>query len=234
MTKFFPAINLVLVLSITALGTMSVRIWTNPHYPTRVDGASIVPSPKALKGLEVTRPNYNAKTVSQVVETNIFRKERRAYVPPVPSIQSVTPLELAPALPPPNLILKGVLMLGGTKIAILQGSYWLNKANKAVQQKIKKKGYSIGQIVGNFELTEIDKTSVTLDDRKVQVVQLRLTKRSREKAIQRAGTAFFQKNKKNDPKRTSAAAGAARISGTRTFASPVLAPETATSHISGR
>ena len=232
MNKFFPAINLVLVLSITALGTMSVRIWTNPHYPTRVDGASIVPSPKALKGLEVTRPNYNAKTVSQVVETNIFRKERRAYVPPVPSIQSVTPLELAPALLPPNLILKGVLMLGGTKIAILQGSYWLNKANKPVQQKIKKKGYSIGQFVGNFELTEIDKTSVTLDDKKGQVVRLRLTNRSPEKAIQRAGTTFFQKNKKNDSIKTSATAAPSRISGTRTFSAP--APAIATPHISGR
>ena len=232
MNKFFPAINLVLVLSITALGTMSVRIWTNPHYPTRVDGASIVPSPKALKGLEVTRPNYNAKTVSQVVETNIFRKERRAYVPPVPSIQSVTPLELAPALPPPNLILKGVLMLGGTKIAILQGSYWFNKANKPVQQKIKKKGYSIGQFVGNFELTEIDKTSVTLDDKKGQVVLLRLTNRSPEKAIQRAGTTFFQKNKKNDPIKTSATVAPSRISGTRTFSAP--APAITTPHISGR
>ena len=232
MNKFFPAINLVLVLSITALGTMSVRIWTNPHYPTRVDGASIVPSPKALKGLEVTRPNYNAKTLSQVVETNIFRKERRAYVPPVPSIQSVTPLELAPALPPPNLILKGVLMLGGTKIAILQGSYWLNKANKPVQQKIKKKGYSIGQFVGNFELTEIDKTSVTLDDKKGQVVLLRLTNRSPEKAIQRAGTTFFQKNKKNDPIKTSATVAPSRISGTRTFSAP--APAITTPHISGR
>ncbi len=234
MNKFFPAINLILVLIITALGIMSVIIWTNPPYPSQVDGTLVVASPKPFKNLEVTRPNYNAQTVSQMVQANIFRKERREYVPPVLSIQTVVPSVLAPALPPPNLILKGILMLGGTKIAILQGSYWLNNANKAVQQKIKKKGYSIGQIVGNFELTEIDKTSVTLDDKKGQVVQLRLTKRSPEKAIQRAGTAFFQKNKNNDPKRTSAAVGAARISGTRTFASPVLAPETATSHISGR
>ena len=86
-------------------------------------------------------------------------------------------------------------MLGGTKIAILQGSYWLNKANKPIQQKIKKKGYSIGQIVGNFELTEIDKTSVTLDNKKGHVVRLRLTNRTPEKVIQRAGTALFQKKK---------------------------------------
>ena len=230
--KFFPAINLILVLIIIVLGTMSFRIWTNPHYPTKVDGTAVVPSPKTLKNIEVTKPNYNARTVSQVVQTNIFRKERREYIPPVTSIQPVVTSATEPALPPPNLILKGILMLGGTKIAILQGSYWLNKAHEPVQHKIKKKGYSIGQFVGNFELTEIDKTSVTLDNKKGQVVRLRLTNRAPEKAIQRAGTTFFQKKKKNSPIKTSTAAAPSRISGTSTFPAP--ATEKATSHISGR
>ena len=230
--KFFPAINLILVLIIIALGTMSVRIWTNPHYPTKVDGTAVVPSPKTLKNIEVTKPNYNAKTVSQVVQTNIFRKERKEYIPPVTSIRPVVTSATEPALPPPNLILKGILMLGGTKIAILQGSYWLNKANKPIQQKIKKKGYSIGQIVGSFELTKIDKTSVTLDNKKGQVVRLRLTNRSPQKAIQRSGTALFQKKKKNDPIRASALADSYRISGTRTFAASPK--DSATSHISGK
>ena len=211
---------------------MSVRIWTHPTYPTRVDGTSVVASPKALKSLEVTRPNYNAQTVSQVVQANIFRRERREFILPITSLPPVAPVALKPALPPPNLVLKGVLMLGGTKIAILQGSYWLDKANKPVQQKIKKKGYSIGQIVGDFELTEINKTSVTLDDKKGQVVRLRLTNRSPEMTIQREGTAFFQKNKKKDPSRTSTTAVVpSRISGSRTFTTP--APASTTSHISG-
>ena len=211
---------------------MSVRIWTHPPYPQRVDGTSVTASPKALKRLEVNRPNYNAQTVSQVVQANIFRRERNEFIPPVPSIQKVAPVALKPALQPPNLVLKGILMLGGTKIAILQGSYWLNKTDKPVQQKIKKKGYSIGQIVGGFELTEIDKTSVTLDDKKGQVVQLRLANRSPEKTIKREGTAFFQKNKKNNPSRTPTTAISSRISGTRTLPAPV--PASATSHISGR
>ncbi|MFL2948102.1 MAG: hypothetical protein ACJZ44_02620, partial [Nitrospinales bacterium] len=184
------------------------------------------------KSLEVTRPNYNAKTVSQVIQANIFRKERREYIPPVLSTRPIAPTAGKTALPPPNLILKGILMLGGTKIAILQGSYWLNKANKPIQQKIKKKGYSIGQIVGSFELTEIDKTSVTLDNKKGLVVRLRLANRSPEKAIQRAGTALFQKKKKNDPIRASALVDSYRISGTRTFAASPK--DSATSHISGK
>ena len=232
MNKFFPAINLILVLSITAIGTMSVRIWTHPPFPNRVDGTSLAASPKALKSLEVTRPNYNAKTVSQVIQANIFRQERREYIPPVLSTRPIEPKAVKTALPPPNLILKGILILGGTKIAILQGSYWLNKANKPIKQKIKKKGYSIGQIVGSFELTKIDKTSVTLDNKKGQVVRLRLTNRSPEKAIQRSGTALFQKKKKNVPIRASALADSYRISGTRTFATSPK--DSATSHISGK
>jgi hypothetical protein len=169
-----------------------------------VDGASVVGSPKTLKNLVVSRPGYNAGTVSQVAQGNIFRKQRRQYVPPPPppAARPVTPpVAKKPALPPPNLVLKGILMLGGTKIAILEGKYWTFQGSKKVQKKVKKKGYSLGQIVGDFELTEIDKTSVTLNDKNGRGVRLRLAKRSPEKIIHREGTAFFQKNKKYDPRK---------------------------------
>lgn len=239
--KFFPAINLVFVLLIVALGTLSVRIWTHPPYPSKVDGASVVSVPKTLKSLTVARPGYNSGTVSQVVKTNIFRKERGEYIPPLALSQPVAPAPSQPALPPPNLVLKGVLMLGGTKIAVLQGSYWALQANKPAQKKLKKKGYSLGQLVGDFELTEIDKTSATLNDKKGRVVRLMLKNRPPEKVIQRKGTVFFQKNKKYDPKkfeatpvknppvRTSTAKPKVKpaISGSRT-------PAPAVSNISGR
>ncbi|MFT4577371.1 MAG: hypothetical protein ACI9UO_000184 [Nitrospinales bacterium] len=201
--KYFPAINLFFVLTIAVLATLSVKIWTHPTYPSRVDGASVVGSPKTLKNLAVSRVGYNAGTVSQVVKGNIFRKQRREYIPP-PAVLArsvVAPVARKPALPPPTLILKGVLMLGGTKIAILEGKYWVFQGNQKTQKKVKKKGYSLGQIVGDFELIEIDKNSVTLDDKKGRVVQLRLAKRSPEKIIHREGTTFFQKNKKYDPRR---------------------------------
>ncbi len=196
--KYFPAINLVFVLTIAVLTTLSVKIWTHPTYPPRVDGASVLGSPKTLKNLAVSRLGYNAGTVSQVVQGNIFRKQRREYIPPPTAQPVVPPVASKPALPPPNLVLKGILMLGGTKIAILEGKYWTFKGHQKAQKKVKKKGYSLGQIVGDFELTEIDKSSVTLDDKKGRVVQLRLAKRSPEKIIHREGTTFFQKNKKYD------------------------------------
>ena len=199
--KYLPAINLFFVLTIAVLTTLSVKIWTHPTYPTRVDGASVVGSPKSLKKLTVSRLGGNAGTVSQVVQGNIFRRQRREYIPP-PTARPILPsVASKPALPPPNLVLKGILMLGGTKIAILEGNYWTFQGNQKVKKKVKKRGYSLGQIVGDFELTEIDKTSVTLNDKNGRGVRLRLAKRSPEKIIHREGTVFFQKNKKYDPRK---------------------------------
>lgn len=205
MNKFFPAVNLVFVLTIALLVTLSVRTWTHPPFPSRVDGSSLVRSPKNLQKLEVSRPAYNAGTVSRVVQGNVFRKERSQYIAPIapPPVRAAAP---KPALPPPNLVLKGVLMLGGTKIAILQGKYSALERGRVVQKKVKKKGYSLGQIVGTFELTEIEKTWVILDDKKGRKIRLKLSTRSASKVIHREGTAFFQKDKKFDPRKTKAPA----------------------------
>ena len=198
LNKLFPAINLVFVLASALLVTMSVRTWTHPPYPSRVDGSSVVGSPKNLQKLAVNKPGYSAGTVSQVVQNNVFRKERRQYVPP-PSARPAAPPK--PTLPPPNLVLKGILMLGGTKIAILQGKYSTREGRRIIQKKVKKKGYSLGQIVGDFELIEIEKNSVTLDDKKGRKIRLRLTTRPPDKVIHREGNLFIHKNKKFDPKK---------------------------------
>ena len=198
LNKLFPAINLVFVLPIALLITLSVRTWTHPPYPSRVDGSSLVGSPKNLQKLAVNKPGYSAGTVSQVVQNNVFRKERRQYVPP-PSARPAAPPK--PTLPPPNLVLKGILMLGGTKIAILQGKYSTREGGRIIQKKVKKKGYSLGQIVGDFELIEIEKNSVTLDDKKGRKIRLRLTTRPPDKVIHREGNLFIHKNKKFDPKK---------------------------------
>ena len=201
LNKFFPAINLVFVLTIALLIVLSVRIWTHPPYPSRVDGSSLVGSPKSLQKLAVNKPGYSAGTVSQVVQYNVFRKEREQYVPPPPPPPPAPAAPPKPTLPPPNLVLKGVLMLGGTKIAILQGKYSTREGGKVIQKKVKKKGYSLGQIVGDFELIEIEKNSATLDDKKGRKIRLRLTTRPPDKVIRREGTSFFQKNKKYDARK---------------------------------
>ena len=154
MNKIFPAANLVFVLTIALLLTLSVRTWTHPPYPFKVDGSSLVGSPKNLQKLVVSKPAYKSGAVSRVVQANLFRKERSQYIPPVPppAARKAAP---KPALPPPNLVLKGVLMLGGTKIAILQGKYSTLQGGRIVKKDVKKKGYSLGQIVGDFELQKL-------------------------------------------------------------------------------
>ena len=205
MNKIFPAANLVFVLTIALLLTLSVRTWTHPPYPFKVDGSSLVGSPKNLQKLVVSKPAYKSGAVSRVVQANLFRKERSQYIPPPPPpAPAARPAPPKPALPPPNLVLKGVLMLGGTKIAILKGKYSTLQGGKIVKKDVKKKGYSLGQIVGDFELIEIEKTWVILDDKKGRKIRLRLSTRSADKVIHREGTAFFQKNKKFDPRITKA------------------------------
>jgi hypothetical protein len=201
--KIFPTVNLVFVLTIALLLILSVRTWTHPPYPFRVDGSSLVGSPKNLQKLVVSKPAYKSGAVSRVVQANLFRKERSQYIPPVapPAARKAAP---KPALPPPNLVLKGVLMLGGTKIAILQGKYSTLQGGRIVKKDVKKKGYSLGQIVGDFELTEIEKTWVILDDKKGRKIRLKLSTRAPDKVILRDGTALFQKNKKFDPRKTRA------------------------------
>jgi hypothetical protein len=231
--KFFPVINLVLVLIIALLINSMTRIWTHPPYPARVDGSAMIGSPKNLQKLEVNKPGYNAGTVSQVVKSNLFRKERKQYVPPPPPPPPPKPTPKPPpkpALPPlplPKLVLKGVLMLGGTKIAILQGKYSVRAGKKVVEKKLKKKGYSLGTIVGEFELTEIEKTSVTLIDDEGRTVHLRLITRAPNKIIHREGNYFFHKNKKYDARKFVATVVKRKPVRATTSKPPVAKPATA-------
>jgi hypothetical protein len=225
--KIFPAVNLVFVLTIALLVILSIKTWTHPLYPFRVDGSNLMGSPKNPQKLEVNKPSYNAGTVSRVVQANVFRKERNQYIVPTPAPGSLSAAP-KPALPPPNLVLKGVLMLGGTKIAILQGSYSTLEGGKVTKKNIKKKGYSLGQIVGGFELIEIEKTWVIVDDKKGQKIRLPLSTRSADKVIHREGNSLFHKNKKSTKVANSLpAVPAFRVSGA---SSPPPVPV----HISGQ
>ena len=235
--KIFPAVNLAFVLTIALLVTLSVRTWTHPPYPFRVDGSSLVGSPKNLQKLEVSKPAYNSGTVSRVSQGNVFRKQRSQYIAPI-APPAARPAAAKPALPPPNLLLKGILMLGGTKIAILEGKYSSLEGGNVVTKDVKKKGYSLGQIVGGFELTEIEKSWVILDDKKGQKIRLRLSTRSADKVIHREGTSLFHKNKKFDPRKVKAKqaskqpAPVFRVSGASSPAS--AAAPIPRVHISGR
>ena len=203
MRNIFSAINLVLVLIAITLGTLSTRTWIDPKYPERIDAASVISAPKTLKPMAIKRKVYNSRIVASTVQGNLFRKDRREFVRPPPRVVQVAQVASIPALPPPNLKLKGVMLLGTRKIAIMEGNYPVREANHAVKQKpLKRKGYPLGSQIGNFELVQIEKNKVTLDNKRGVILNLNLSQRPEDKVIRKVGNALVQKSKNFDPRKS--------------------------------
>ena len=197
--NIFPVINTVLVLIIVSLMTIATRTWIDPKYPDKVDVDSITYVPKTLEPLVLTRKTNNARTINSAVQANLFRKDRKEYMPPV-QVAQVVRKSAPPALPPPNLKLKGVLLLGTKKIAILEGNFPVQDGNQGIKKKpLKRKGYPLGAKIGNFELTAIEKNKVTLNNNRGVVLNLNLAQRPEDKIIRRVGNTLIQKNKNFDP-----------------------------------
>lgn len=225
------------------LATWSVRVWTHPRFPARVDGNSVGTSPVNTPDLTITRSPYDQQLISEVSRTNIFREDRTEYIPP-PAPVSEASVVKKPTLPPPELRLNGVMLLNGSKIAILEGKYSVLEGNAVTSKDLKRKGYNIGARIGNYEITEIERKSVTLDDNEGHIVQIRLTERPPEKVILRKGNLLFQKNKDFSPKNIKAAEPQKPANVVPNVPAPAPAPAPAMSppppypyqevHISGR
>ena len=221
--KIFPVLNLTFLLTIALLVTLSVKTWTHPTYPFKVDGSTLVGSPKNLQKLDVSKPAYSKGAISRVVKANLFRKQRSQYTS-LKSLPTEGPVTPKSTLPPPNLILKGILMLGGIKIAILEGDYSTLEDGKVTLKNVKKKSYSLGQVVGDFELTEIEKSWVILDDKKGQKIRLPLSTRAANKVIQREGTSLVhKKTEEKSPSLAPTKTNSKSLAATKTN-SPSLAP----------
>ena len=224
MKKIFPVVNVVLVLIIVGLITIATRTWMTPKYPEKVDVDLIAYTPKTLMPLALTRKAHNARVINSAVQGNLFRRERREYSPPV-QIAKVIHKPAPPALPPPNLKLKGVLLLGTKKIAIMEGDYPVREGNQAVKKKnLKKKGYPLGARIGEFQLTNIEKNKVTLNDNRGAALSLNLTQRSQDKVIRKIGNSLVQKNKNFDPGKIKKAVPPRRAS-PATLKPPVRSPK---------
>ena len=205
--NIFSAINLALVLIIIALATVSFKMWTTPKYPDRIDAASVAPVEKKQEPLTLIRKFGNSGVIAAVVQGNLFRKDRKAFRPPPRRTVPVAQVANKPPLPPPNLKLKGVMLLGTRKIAIMEGNYPVREANQSIKQKpLKKKGYVLGSQIGNFELTQIEKTNVTLDNKRGVVLNLNLSQRPSDKVIRKVGNNLVQKDKNFDPNKIKKAA----------------------------
>lgn len=197
MTQKLSILNFVLIITAASLILWITRIWTNPSYPSRIDGSGIVGTPKSLQDLSVKRQTYPSSTLPRISEKNLFRKERVEFKIPGAEVQNTN----IPQLPPPVLKIRGIMLLQGTQIAVMEGTYSVLNEGGAVESKnLKKKGYLIGDYVGDYQITLIDRGEVTLTNKTGTTVKFKLERRPSATPIQREANNFFYKPVRGTPK----------------------------------
>ena len=221
--KFFSSLNVIFILAILTLSAFGARSWLNPKYPSRVDGENQMDSSRKIEHLTIKRQTFTPQSVNEIVSKNLFRKERTEYIPPAPPqpISQVAKVVPRPTLPPPKLTLRGVMLLKGTKIAILEGSYPVAKENKVEDTPIKRKGYYLGDQIGSYKIAQISKREVILNSSTGQIIAVKL-KRSITMPNRKQRKPKFTSTRPITKKRP-----APRISGS-------ISPRPTRQHISGR
>jgi len=174
--KIFSSLNVILIFSILTLSAFGARSWIYPKYPSRVNIENQMDSSRKIEHLTIKRQTFTPQSVNEIVSKNLFRKERTEYIPPAPPqpISQAAKVAPRPTLPPPKLTLRGVMLLKGTKIAILEGSYPVAKENKVEDTPIKRKGYYLGDQIGSYKIAQISKREVILNSSTGQIIAVKL------------------------------------------------------------
>ena len=174
--KIFSSLNIILIFAILTLSAFGARSWIYPKYPSRVNIENQMDSSRKIEHLKIKRQTFTPQSVNEIVSKNLFRKERTEYIPPAPPqpISQVAKVVPRPTLPPPKLTLRGVMLLKGTKIAILEGSYPVAKENKVEDTPIKRKGYYLGDQIGSYKIAQISKREVILNSSAGQIIAVKL------------------------------------------------------------
>jgi hypothetical protein len=141
-----------------------------------VAGENQMSSSREITPLKIKRQTIAPQSVNEIVSKNLFRKERIEYQPPKPPQPKSQAAKVVPKpeLPAPKLTLRGVMLLGGTKIAILEGSHPVTIEGKLKNIPIKRKGYHLGDQIGSYKITQISKSEVVLNTTTGQVITVKL------------------------------------------------------------
>ena len=140
MDKKLSVLNLVLLLTAGILITGIIRIWSAPEYPSRVDVDSLTGSPKSLKDFSANRKTYSSSLISNIVNKNLFRKERAEFK----VAASTQPSGSKIVLPSPEITVRGIMLLSNLRRVVLEGSYYIvGKNNQPEAKPIKKKSRAI-------------------------------------------------------------------------------------------
>jgi len=174
--RIFSSLNVIFILAILTLSAFGARSWLYPKYPSRVNIENQIDSSRKIEHLTIKRQTFTPQSVNEIVSKNLFRKERIEYIPPAPPqpISQVAKVAPRPTLPLPKLTLRGVMLLKGTKIAILEGSYPVAKENKVEDTPIKRKGYYLGDQIGSYKIAQISKREVILNSSTGQIIAVKL------------------------------------------------------------
>jgi len=191
------AIFIFLLILIPLVG-WGLDLWLNPKYPARVNGEEIVPQTAQLKMPHVMRKPYTSSSADAVARLNLFREERKPYQKPKPikvnvpvgikkPIVVVKPKPVKPklpVLPPPQIKLTGVVLHGSFKVALFEGTYSEfgdNGQPRALTPR--KKGYKVGEFMGEYQVQTIGEDRVTLEIPGGQKMTLRLLRKAPPKTI---------------------------------------------------
>ncbi len=173
--RIISSLNLIFILVILTLTSISARAWMYPDYPSRVDGKSKNSSSREVTRLTISRQSLKPQNVDEVVTNNLFRKERDEYQPPaLAEPEPLSKVTQKSNLPPPELTLRGVMLLGNIKVCILEGSHSVTIDGKAENTPIKRKGYRLGDKISDYKISKITKKEVTLDNSAGQIIKLKL------------------------------------------------------------
>lgn len=205
MNKKILVINSILAIGIAGILYLSYNTWFNPPYPPLAGIDSMSGVSKKFENPPPIRENYPPTLTDTISQQNLFRKERAEYVPPPPPpppapSQATPPPPPKPVAPPPKLKVSGLMDFGkDKKVAVLEGSYSVLNGTNIENKPLKKKGYNLGEQIGTYHITEIDRTSVSLDNKEGSVVKISLVTRPEEDQIKRNGFHFFHKSKNPRP-----------------------------------
>jgi len=210
-----PIINSALILILILLLGWGIQGFLHPKFPVEIKGEGIRPEHRVLEVPNISRKVYSQAIVEEVIRLNLFRKERKKYyrpkppkpkprpqpkvkpVPPKVALAPPPPPPPQPTAPPPQLILTGVMLMDGQKVAIFEGTYSEVRGGRLVQNlKPRRRGYRIGESLGTYKIEGIDKTHATLTALAGSHLTLTISKTPPNQKIQKTGSSLIQKSKR--------------------------------------
>lgn len=184
MKLFAPTIKIASLAFIAYLVFQVVGQQGSPDLSLRVADVSVDSDSRPLKPVKVTRVKFTKQVVQEINSKNLFRKQRSQHLkslkkkpPTLP--QAVKPVAEEPItvakqfIPAPRVSLVGVVLIPGGSIAFLEGEYAIDDG-KSAYIPLKAKQFVIGDRIGEYKITKIERDRVMLKTSEGDIMQLKL------------------------------------------------------------